>query len=307
MISVIVPVYNARPWLGECVASVQAQTIGDWELLLVDDGSTDTSGALCRTLAAGDSRIRVLSRSNGGPSAARNAGLDAMGGGLVAFVDADDVMHPRALEWLLADMEATGAAIACGALHRFAGRPAWGGSHGRREVLDGVEAIERCLYQRSRASVNNSPGGKLFRADLWQGLRFRQGLLYEDLDIFYQLFRRAGRVSFNSRCMYAYRRTPGSITSVFTPDRADVLEATDRLCRWAESEEPGLVAAARDRRLSAAFNMLMLALRNGGRREHGELIGRCLDVIRDTRREAVANGASRPRVRLASLLSYLCV
>ena len=76
MISIIVPVYNAEAFLKKCVESIQAQTFAEWELLLVDDGSTDGSGELCDELAATDTRIRVFHKQNGGVSSARNAGIE---------------------------------------------------------------------------------------------------------------------------------------------------------------------------------------------------------------------------------------
>ena len=102
LVSVIVPVYNATATLPRCVDSVLTQTIRNLELLLVDDGSTDRSGALCDGLARVDKRIRVLHQKNSGPSAARNNGLKAASGEWVIFLDADDAMSPVLLESALA-------------------------------------------------------------------------------------------------------------------------------------------------------------------------------------------------------------
>lgn len=100
-ISVIVPVYQAENFLPACARSVADQTFSDWELLLVDDGCTDGSPALCDALAAGDSRIRALHQPrNAGVSEARNRGLREARGEYVAFLDADDAFEPRALETL---------------------------------------------------------------------------------------------------------------------------------------------------------------------------------------------------------------
>lgn len=97
-VSFIIPVYNVRSLLPQCVASVQAQTLPDIEILLVDDGSTDGSGALCDALAAQDRRIRVLHKPNGGASTARNCGLELAQGRYVSFVDSDDCIDPRLAE-----------------------------------------------------------------------------------------------------------------------------------------------------------------------------------------------------------------
>ena len=101
-VSVIVPVYNVRPFLPACVASVRGQTMKDLELILVDDGSTDGSGELCDALAKEDARIRVLHTENGGQGRARNLGLDVAQGEYISFVDADDVATPEMLAAALA-------------------------------------------------------------------------------------------------------------------------------------------------------------------------------------------------------------
>ena len=98
--SIIIPVYNVAPYLRECLDSVLAQTFQDWEAICVDDGSTDDSGAILDEYAAKDTRFRVIHKENGGVSAARNLGLSDATGGWVWFVDADDAIHPMALEFL---------------------------------------------------------------------------------------------------------------------------------------------------------------------------------------------------------------
>ena len=109
-ISVIVPVYQAEAFLDACVNSVTAQTFGDWELLLIDDGCTDGSPALCDKRAAADSRVRVIHKEqNAGVSEARNTGLREARGACIAFLDADDQLEPQALETLWSLRERSGA------------------------------------------------------------------------------------------------------------------------------------------------------------------------------------------------------
>lgn len=100
-ISVIVPVYNDEKWLRRCVDSILTQTYTDFELLLVDDGSTDGSGAICDEYTAKDSRVHVFHQPNGGVSSASNLGLDNARGEWISFVDSDDWMDMNYLESLL--------------------------------------------------------------------------------------------------------------------------------------------------------------------------------------------------------------
>lgn len=102
MVSCIIPVYNTQKYLPRCIESVLAQTFVDWEMLLIDDGSTDASGSICDEYAAKDERIRVFHKENGGISSARNLGLNYAQGEWIFFVDSDDSLPKTSLESLLA-------------------------------------------------------------------------------------------------------------------------------------------------------------------------------------------------------------
>ncbi|MDR2753766.1 MAG: glycosyltransferase, partial [Oscillospiraceae bacterium] len=110
-VSVIVPVYNAAAYLPDCLASVAGQSFCNFELLLIDDGSTDESPALCDSFAQTEPRARVLHQANAGPSLARNAGIDAARGTYITFVDADDWLHPHMLARLVRRAEDSGAEL----------------------------------------------------------------------------------------------------------------------------------------------------------------------------------------------------
>ena len=115
LVSIIVPVYKTRAWLEKCVRSVLAQSDGNWEMILVDDGSPDGAGELCDALAAEDARIRVIHQENAGVSAARNRGLEEARGAFVVFLDSDDWVDAGYLSWLRARQEESGAGlVVCG-------------------------------------------------------------------------------------------------------------------------------------------------------------------------------------------------
>ena len=112
LISIIVPVYNIKEYLPRCVDSLREQTYPNIEILLVDDGSTDGTGALCDELAAKDERIRVFHKENGGSSSARNIGLSKAQGEYIGFVDSDDYVEPDMYECLYRALQEQDAQIA---------------------------------------------------------------------------------------------------------------------------------------------------------------------------------------------------
>jgi glycosyltransferase involved in cell wall biosynthesis len=120
LVSVVMPAYNAAKYIRGAVVSVLSQTYADWELVIVDDCSTDDTPQLLDALADADERIRVIhARQNGGVAAARNAAIAAARGSHIAFLDSDDGWHPRKLEWQMEHMEETGARVCYTAYDRI--------------------------------------------------------------------------------------------------------------------------------------------------------------------------------------------
>nr|WP_300658193.1 glycosyltransferase family A protein [uncultured Acetatifactor sp.] len=114
MISVIVPVYNIKNYVEKCVNSIINQTYQNFEIILVDDGSSDGSEVICDKLAMCDERIRTYHKANGGLSDARNFGIDKSRGKYISFVDGDDLLHPDAIELLLHNLTINKADISSG-------------------------------------------------------------------------------------------------------------------------------------------------------------------------------------------------
>ena len=177
-ISIIVPVYKVERYLNECIDSILAQTFTDFELILVDDGSPDGCPALCDAAAAKDSRIRVIHKPNGGVSSARNAGLDAVRGNWIGFVDSDDSIDPSYYEKLHRAAVQSGAEIAIGDILYFEADGSLSGYQEkalRTEVISGDEAIHR---MRLTPFIHLTT--RLHRRELFDTLRFPVGKNYED-------------------------------------------------------------------------------------------------------------------------------
>lgn len=310
MLTVIMPVYNGEDFLKQAVESVERQSHKDWELILVDDGSTDSSGQICDELAAGSDRIIALHKENEGLSSSRNAGLEIARGEMVAFIDCDDLLPPDALEKLSSAIELTGAQIACGRIHDFFGGPRMPKNKSSRapREIEARKAVEDILYQRE---LNNSVCGKIFKRNLWQGLKFSEGLYYEDLDIFYKVFLKAEKVAAIDDIVYLYRQHDKSYVHTFNLQRSDMLKVTERLESHMAGHEPALLAAARSRRLSAAFNMLMLLEANRrliGPEEKAAakaIADKSYREIKRLRREALSNRNVRKKNKLGALISYI--
>lgn len=316
MVSVIIPAYNEEKYLRECVQSVLAQDFRDMEVIIVNDGSTDSTPRIIRELAAGDPRIRPLDRPNGGMSAARNSALDIARGEWVTFVDADDMLLPGALTAMTDAARLSGCKLVytrslgdkgksplsgkarspLSVENRLSSVPVAPGL----EVADAAQVIETVLYQRD---LDPSSWGKLYHRSLFDSLRFRDGILYEDLDIFYLVAARAGSVVVLDRQVYFYRVNPVSVTHTFSPHRFDVLQVTERMENHF-SAAPRLLAAARDRRLSAAFNMFGLIAAQGGG-DHAATADECWNIIRRYRLRSLRDPEVRLKNKLGILASFL--
>lgn len=295
MLSFIVPVYNAQDYLRQCLDSILAQSYADIEIVLIDDGSTDRSPSICREYAAKDSRISVIRQRNAGPSVARNTGLDAAHGEYLAFVDADDMLHPLFAETLM-DIIGDGDIACCMFLR--ARECAWP-KHQNHKVLrlDPQKAIEIGLYQHL---MINSACCKIYHRSIFENLRFTPGILYEDLDIFYRAFEMAStKIAISMQKLYFYRDNQSSIINTFTPQRLLVLAVTNRMDRYFQ-DEPRLLKAARDRKFAAHFNMFAITR---GREEYALAHSQCWNLIKQYRFEVLFNPKTRLKNRLGAAIS----
>ncbi|MBR5420340.1 MAG: glycosyltransferase family 2 protein, partial [Lachnospiraceae bacterium] len=208
MISLIVPVYNAEKYLDACVRSILAQDEADWELLLVDDASADTSLSICERYAAEDERIHVIRASHGGAAAARNRGIEAAKGAWITFVDSDDTVEPYYLSYLLGLTEGGADIAACAHDKPREGEAAVAlpGSAGAT-FYEGDDVLKTLLYQRGLMSV---PWGYLSRRSLWEHVRFPEGTEAEDMGTIYRLFMEAGSLMVGRRVCYHYIQRKGN-------------------------------------------------------------------------------------------------
>lgn len=300
LISVIVPVYNAEKWLQDALTSLQIQTYGNFEAILVNDGSTDRSALICEQMRNKDLRFRIVNQPNGGLSAARNTGINQAKGEWVTFLDADDMLPPDALEVMMSHAQKTGAGIVSGKYVRALSAKKSEGE-GKSITVDSDTAILIGLYQMK---ILNSACGKLYRISIFndgEPLRFRR-TWYEDLDFFYKAFERTDSICILDRTVYFYRDNPDSFINTWSDGRLDVLDVTDRIVEHMRLRKPSLLRAAKDRRFAAHFNMLVEMTRHGI--DNPQQKERCLRVIKEQRLKELTDGKTRIKNKLGALLSY---
>ena len=210
LISIVVPVYNVEKYLRECVDSILAQTYPEFEVLLIDDGATDSSGRICDEYAERDSRIRVFHKENGGLSDARNYGMDRIKGEYITFIDSDDLVGKDYLEILLrmakehkADISALGTIV-------FED----GGELPACTISDDViveTADEAILDMLLRKNFGLSAWGKLYASNLFNQIRFPVGKIYEDLFTTPYVAKKSTKIVFANSRQYYYRQRSNSI------------------------------------------------------------------------------------------------
>lgn len=196
LVTVIVPGYNVAAYVDEALASLRAQTLPQWRAILVDDASTDDTGERFAVAAASDPRFTLVRHpEQRGLGAARNSALDQIASPFVAFLDADDVMAPGALELLVGSLTTSGSDFVVGAYSRL--RPDAAGAYSVSPVQPWVSASTdparsgTTLAAHPEVVGNIVAWSKLSRADVWRDLRFPEGRLYEDQVVAQQMYTRA--------------------------------------------------------------------------------------------------------------------
>lgn len=199
MVSVIMLTYNRETMVSRAIESILAQTCGEFEFIIVDNGSTDKSGQIADEYAVRDQRIRVIHREKGNIGSGRNAGLDAARGGYITFIDDDDWAEPDFLEFLVKLLEENVADVAiCGAADKI---------FEEKKVMTTEEALVELLW---RKKYNMAFPTKLFCRELMEGLRFPEEGAYDDIALMYKLLAGAKTVAYHGLAKYTFYRHDGN-------------------------------------------------------------------------------------------------
>lgn len=259
MVSIIVPVYKVEPYLSRCIESIIKQTFCDFELILVDDGSPDNCGAICDEYAEKDARIKVIHKSNGGVSSARNVGLDVAKGEYIAFVDSDDWIHPQMLEILSqALVQANAGFCACKV------KIVYDESDSKFiEDIHSIFAPEVCncadvlkdYFPKFSEKLTTFVYNKLYRRECFDNIRFDcQMGIYEDEMVALELIENAKKVAFVDHELYYYYQSENSlIRSKYNLKRLNTFSSLQHLIDFMAQHDWNYQVDELERRWMMAF------------------------------------------------------
>lgn len=229
LISIIVPVYNVEKYVQRCIESILNQTYKQIEVILVDDGSLDSSGVICEEYAFLDSRVKVIHKENGGLSSARNVGLDNAKGKFIGFVDSDDWIDSHMYESMLhLALSYHAEVVQCGyTLINGQGKITREIHFGDRR-FDTKSEVEKAYYITNEFS--SVVWNKLYKVELFEELRFKVGKNNEDVFILTDALLHIQRMVNTPKCHYHYLQRKESIMGAqFTEKKFDRLEAGEYL------------------------------------------------------------------------------
>ena len=210
-LSVIVPIYNVENYLRECIDSILDQDVDGMEVILVDDGSMDGSGAICDEYAEKDQCVTVVHMENGGPASARNVGLDLACGQYIAFVDSDDYLLPNAYSPNLEYMEKHPDVDCLQFPFVYDQETSIVRYYERQEEEKTFVGNEVFLNWWNGKVIYDTLWGKVFKREVFTDLRLPIGVFAEDAMIVPELSKRCHRVFLSMKGRYFYRCTEGSL------------------------------------------------------------------------------------------------
>ena len=234
LVSIIVPVYNAEDYLRYCVDSILQQSYANLEVILVDDGAKDSSPQICDEFAAQDNRVTVIHQENGGIAMAQNTGLDAAHGEYIAFADNDDILDRHNIEYLLHALQNTGADMSKARWRQFgvsqldevAQEAATGAeTPSKITVFEHPLAAYQTVFCKSLRIIGDKLGRstearyfneanwcRLYKRELWDGIRFPEGMYAQDVMVAGDLYIRMRKVADLGVNLYNWLQSAGSVT-----------------------------------------------------------------------------------------------
>lgn len=300
LISVIIPVYNVEKVLVNCINSVLNQSYSCIEIILVDDGSTDSSGEICNYYAQKDCRVIVIHEKNGGQAAARNLGVKRSKGKYIAFIDSDDIVNFRYVEILYRTLIDTKADIACCDMIKFRNKlPKVDSGNVLISEYSNKEAIESLCYQEK---MTNSPSMKLIKREIVLNNPFPINKGYEDFAVVYKWFAESKHIVHISYRLYYYRQLSNSTMHLpYSSKKLDRIKIAEEMRKYIMLNYPELQIAVESRVFLANIQTLMWL---PVKKKYGLHYQQISSNIRQVRRSVIKNSKVKKQYRAMAIISY---
>ena len=296
-ISIIVPVYNVEQYLERCVESILKQTMTNFELILINDGSSDNSGQVCDELAKRDSRIVVYHKENGGLSDARNYGIDKATSDYVGFVDSDDFVDEDMYEILLSNLLKYDSEISFCRLNDVYNDEIIKDNTGNNPYLMNSEQAIKMILEAKIFSV--TAVNKLYKKSLFDQIRFEKGKIAEDAFIMVDLLSRCEKIAATEAKKYYYMHRENSITTQkFTPKFLNVIEAYEKNAKIISEKYPNLKYQA-DTRICWAYFYVLDRLLKDEEYKDGKLEIELIQYLKKNKRFILNNSLFNSKRKLS--------
>ena len=304
LVSIIIPIYNVEKYLKRCLDSAVNQTHKNVEILLINDGSTDDSGAICDEYAKKDKRVKVIHKKNEGVAIARNVGLDNAKGEYITFIDSDDCVSSDYVSYLLSILLSNQSTIACcnfeyiyiGETDQYVIK------ENDKELLtiyNNKEALEDLLYQKD---IDTSPWGKLYKREVFANIRFPNGKIYEDFGTIYKTIMNSEKIIYSNQKKYFYLVHNSSITGKeFTSKDFDMIELSRILEKDIMNKYPEMSSAVNSRIINMDFYFIRRMDKNQYKMQYD-------DIVKDIKRrrfELLKDKKIKLKTRLGIYISYI--
>ena len=260
LISVILPVYNVEKYIDRCLESVLNQTYKNIEIILVDDGSKDNCPKICDEYAKKDNRVRVIHKTNGGLSDARNAGIKIAKGKYITLIDSDDYVEKDYVDFLYNLIQESNAKMSiCSHTVLYENGTRLEKATHEHSILDAKTTLKRILYDDG---IDLSAWAKMYKKELFDTVQYPKGRLFEDAATTYLLIDQCDKIAIGSESKYYYIIRSNSITTKsFSPKKMQLIQSTKEMCEYVKDKYPDLEKAT-DRRLMYAYLSTLSQLAN---------------------------------------------
>ena len=300
MVSIIVPVYNVEKYISRCIESLVRQSYKNIEIVLVDDGSTDSSGNICEEYSRCDNRIQVIHKKNGGQGSARNVGLKHSKGEYISFLDSDDYYELTAIEELLMGMKEKDLDISSCNYQRIDDTGHIMSIFDNKYddfVVDGTEAIKRMWYQEV---INLSPWGKVYKRALWNDCYFEEYRYSEDYATMHKVYIKADRFGYIHKPLVNYTVRMDSAVRTINERKFEILDIADIVVDYISKTHPELYDASIVSAMSANLHIFMKLPNIFG--SYKDTANRCKTFIRNNMNTVMKDPRVNKRTRYALLL-----